>query len=115
MEVDDEDSAGPISKRSGSRSKRSVSRTGGDSKSQMAKTAQNFKFDLPPSCHMTLVKRLLIDKMPGKYFLASHPYPKIEGELMIIRPKKEDQSSKDAVIYRDYSLRKRLETMPVVL
>mmetsp|Transcript_34344 Transcript_34344/g.42397 ORF Transcript_34344/g.42397 Transcript_34344/m.42397 type:complete len:95 (-) Transcript_34344:912-1196(-) len=59
-----------------------------------------------------MVKKLLIDKMPGKYFLSSHPYPKIEGEMFIIKPKKQDQSSKDAIIYRDYSLCKRIETTP---
>jgi len=80
----------------------------------MAKTSMSFKFDLPVECHQTLVKRLLIDKLPAKYFVASHPCPKIEGELIIIRPKKEDQNSKDAIIYRDYSLRKRIETMPPV-
>ena len=68
-----------------SKSRRSV----GD-KSELAKTTNSFKWELPESCFVTMVKRLLIDKLPGKYFVASHPFPKIEGELLIIRPKKED-------------------------
>jgi len=70
-----------------SRSRISV---GGDGKSEMGKTNASFKFDLPESCFLTLIKRLLIDKLPGKYFVSSHPFPKIEGELLIIRPKKDD-------------------------
>ena len=90
MDMDETGSQGPVSRRSGSRSKISVSRAGGDGKSAMGKTSQSFKFDIPVSCHITLVKKLLIDKMPGKFFVSSHPFPKIEGELMIIKPKKED-------------------------
>lgn len=57
------------------------------------------------------MKKVLIDKMAAKYFLASHPYPKIEGEMIIFKPKKADQTQgKDVIIYRDFSLRKRLET-----
>lgn len=65
--------------------------------------------------------------MHAKYFLASHPYPKIDGEMIIYKPKKSDQPTKekddkedkkskkssgkvDVIHYRDYSLRKRIET-----
>lgn len=30
--------------------------------------------------------------------------------MLIFRPRKEDQEEKDSIIYRDYSLRKRLPT-----
>ena len=52
--------------------------------------------------------------MSGRYFLASHPYPKLEGELLVFKPNKLDQNKerKDEIIYRDYSLRKRIETTP---
>jgi len=42
--------------------------------------------------------------------LCVHPHPSFEGEILLIQPKKEDQDKddKDAIIYRDYSLRKRL-------
>ena len=89
-----------------SKSKRSM-----DNKSEMV-ISTSFKWNLPTSCFITLMKRILIDKLPGKYFIASHPYPRIEGQLFVLQPKKEDQASKDSIIYRDYSLRKRLETSP---
>jgi hypothetical protein len=73
----------------------------------------NFKFEIPPSCFVTMIKKVLIEKMDGKWFLASHPYPKIEGEMIIFKPKKGDQTQgKDAIVYRDFSLRKRIETTP---
>lgn len=50
--------------------------------------------------------------MKGKFFLASHPVPKIEGEMIIFKPKKSDQTQgKDVIVYRDFSLRKRIETV----
>lgn len=60
------------------------------------------------------MKKVLIEKLPAKYFLASHPYPKLEGEMIIFKPRKEDQDPEDksVIIYRDFSLRKRIETMP---
>ena len=39
---------------------------------------------------MHLMKKVLVEKMEQKYFLASHPFPKIYGELIIFRPKKAD-------------------------
>lgn len=57
-----------------------------------------------------MMKKVLIEKLAAKYFLSSHPYPKIEGELIIFKPKKDDQDKgKDVIVYRDYSLRKRNE------
>ena len=78
----------------------------------MTKTADNFSREVPQSCLVQMMKKVLIEKLPAKYFLASHPYPKIEGEMIIFRPKKEDQDPEDKslIIYRDFSLRKRIET-----
>lgn len=60
-----------------------------------------------------MIKKGLVEKLREKYFLASHPYPKLEGEMIIFRPRKEDQTlGKDVIVYRDYSLRKRIETTP---
>lgn len=70
-----------------------------------------FKYEIPPSCYLTMMKKVLIDKLPAKYFLASHPFPRIPGEMMVFRPKKQDQAkNSDEIVYRDFSLRKRLET-----
>ena len=75
----------------------------------MSKTNDNFKFEIPDSCQLSMIKKVLIEKMAGKFFLASHPYPKIEGEMIIFKPKK-DKSVKDIIFYRDFSLRKRIDT-----
>lgn len=40
--------------------------------------------------------------------LLAHPYPAFEGEMILVQPKKDDQEDKDLIVYRDYSLRKRL-------
>jgi len=62
---------------------------------------------------ISMMKKVLIEKMESKYFLASHPYPKVEGEMIIFKPLKVDQTQgKDVIVYRDYSLRKRIETGP---
>ena len=59
-----------------------------------------------------MMKKVLIEKFENKYFLASHPYPKIEGEMIIFKPVKDDQTQgKDVIVYSDYSLRKRIETL----
>ena len=100
-----------LSKRSSKKSNMDASRY-----TSMNKTGDNFssKYDIPDSCKIAMMKKVLIEKLPAKYFLASHPYPKIEGEMVIFLPKKEDQDPEDKslIVYRDFSLRKRLETTP---
>ena len=80
----------------------------------MGKTAEGFKHDIPQSCLISMMKKVLIEKLPAKYFLASHPYPKLEGEMIVFKPRKEDQDPEDKslIMYRDFSLRKRIETTP---
>ena len=74
------------------------------------------KLDLPDSCYLSMMKKVLIEKLTAKFFLAVHPFPRIEGEMLIFKPKKEDQNKgKDVIVYRDYSLRKRIETTPLAI
>ena len=80
------------------------------SKTDMNISTETFKFDIPISCHVGMMKKNLIEKLEQKYLLVSHPYPQVEGQMMIFLPKKDDQSESDQIIYRDYSLRKRIET-----
>ena len=109
---DDDDDEGVGSKRG---SQRQSQHNVGDIKSlSLNKTTENFKTEIPTSCHVSMMKKVLIEKqMPFKYVLASHPYPKHEGEMIIFKPKREDQE-KGAIVVRDYSLRKRIETVPKV-
>lgn len=66
------------------------------------------KFEIPSSCFITLSKHCKIEKLEAKYLLLAHPHPSFEGEMILAQPKKDDQDDKDVIIYRDYSLRKRL-------
>ena len=80
------------------------------SKTDMNVTMENFKFEIPESCHVGMMKKTLIEKLEAKYLLVANPYPQIEGQMMIFLPKKADQKESDVIMYRDYSLRKRIET-----
>lgn len=57
-----------------------------------------------------MLKGVKIEKLDAKFLLVSHPFPQIEGEMLIFQPKKDDQSEEDLIVYRDYSLRKRIPT-----
>lgn len=57
---------------------------------------------------VNIPKNAKIEKLEAKYLLMAHPYPIVEGEMLLLQPKKEDQADKEFVTYRDYSLRKRL-------
>lgn len=76
----------------------------------MSITQTNFKFDLPDSCFISMMKGVKIEKLDSKFYLVSHPYPQVEGEMLVFQPKKDDQSEEDLIVYRDYSLRKRIPT-----
>ena len=57
----------------------------------VAKHSESFKYEIPESCYVSMMKKVLVEKFEEtKYFLASHPYPKIEGEMLIFKPKKTD-------------------------
>jgi len=74
------------------------------------------KMEIPESCYLSFMKRILIEKLESKFFLAVHPFPRLEGEMIIFKPQKEDQTrGKDVIVYRDYSLRKRIETTPLAI
>lgn len=80
--------------------------------SQREEKKSNFtyKYDIPEQCYINILKQAKIEKLKEKYLLIAHPFPMAEGEMLIIQPKKEDQKERDLIVYRDYSLRKRLPT-----
>ena len=41
-----------------------------------------------------------------------HPFPLVEGELILFQPNPEDEKNKESMIIRDYSLVKRMENPP---
>ena len=108
------DESGSVEGKRSQRSKLSNKRSTMDAKSNFSRTLDVFNNrDLPESCMLSMMKGVLVEKLADKFFLAVHPFPKIEGQMMIFKPKKGDQKKvKDIIVYRDYSLRKRVETVP---
>lgn len=80
------------------------------SRADMSVSMENLKFEIPDSCHVGMMKKTLVEKLDAKYLLVANPFPQVEGQMMIFLPKKADQKESDIIMYRDYSLRKRLET-----
>ena len=44
----------------------------------------DYKFDIPDVCFLTLMKNTKIEKLPKKYYLVAHPFPMFEGEMLLI-------------------------------
>ena len=57
-----------------------------------------------------MLKTGRIEKLDEDYILAAHPFPQIEGEMILFQINPQDQDDKDIMVYDDYSLRKRLPT-----
>jgi len=43
----------------------------------------DYKYEIPESCFLSIMKGNKISKLHKKYILISHPFPKIEGEMLI--------------------------------
>ena len=48
------------------------------------------KYNIPESCYLSMKKKLKIEKLDAKYNLCVHPFPLVEGEMILFQPKKED-------------------------
>ena len=59
-----------------------------------------------------MLKLNRIEKLDEDYVLVAHPYPQLEGEMLLFQINTEEQEDKDCILYKDYSLRKRLTTEP---
>jgi hypothetical protein len=71
-----------------------------------------FKYKVPESCNMEMLKLNRIETLDEEFYLMVHPYPQMEGELIIVQTNPKDQDDKSMIVYRDYSLRKRIESLP---
>lgn len=72
---------------------------------------QEFMYDLPPTCKLEIPKLNRIEKLDEDYVLCAHPFPQMEGEMLLFQIIPNEQESKEAIIYNDYSLRKRIVTV----
>lgn len=50
----------------------------------------DYKFEIPDTCFLIFMKGNQIEKLHKKYLLVSHPFPKIEGEMIVFQPIKQD-------------------------
>lgn len=48
----------------------------------------DLKFDIPDTCFLILQKGCKISKMEKKFKLLAHPYPLLEGEMILFQPLK---------------------------
>jgi len=69
--------------------------------------AERKKYAISDDCKLEFLKLNKIEPMGDDYLLVSHPYPQIEGEMLIFQPNADDKCDKDLLVYRDYSLKKR--------
>jgi len=65
---------------------------------------------LPQSCKVEILKQNRIEKMDEDFTLVAHPFPAIEGEMLLFQQKSEDQEDVQTIVIRDYSLKKRMVT-----
>ncbi len=76
---------------------------------QINKDLEKLKYEVPNNCKIKFSKKTKIEKLDGKFLLVAHPHPVLEGELLILKPNKKDQESDDDdIVFRDFSLRKRM-------
>jgi len=70
---------------------------------------ENNIYEVPSQCYLSFLKYNKIEALEGNYMLVCHPMPMVEGEMLIMHYHVEDlKKEKDLIVYRDYSLVKRL-------
>ena len=80
----------------------------GSSKGFSTAGGQDAKYDIPNNAKLELLKSAKVQKLEENYILMAHPYPQMEGEMLLFQANPEDQKPEvEGIIYRDYSLVKR--------
>lgn len=49
------------------------------------KQAQEMKYDLPKSCKLPISRKLIVETLQNGYYLVAHPYPQVEGEMLMFQ------------------------------
>lgn len=57
-----------------------------------------------------MLKLNRIEKLDEDYVLVSHPYPNLDGELLLFQIDPDEQEDKECIMYKDFSLRRRWKT-----
>lgn len=76
--------------------------------------AVDAKYNIPKNCKLEIQKESKVITLTEDFILAAHPYPQMEGELLLFQPNPDDtpQHNESNIVYRDYSLIKREKTQP---
>lgn len=107
---------------------RSKTKTPGSKASQRGKTPTSIKNDeygeeqdlkserkepeaLPEECKLEILKKNIILELEENYYLIAHPFPQINGELLLIQ---QSEFGEKSFWINDFSLRKRKPYMPVI-
>lgn len=72
----------------------------------------NLKFNIPWDCKLRFLKINQIETLSDNYMIVTHPFPQVEGEMLIYQKPELDKGEKlddDLLLYKDYSLKKRLK------
>jgi uncharacterized glyoxalase superfamily protein PhnB len=57
------------------------------------------------------LRKNVIHELDDNYFMVAHPFPQMEGELILYQPRK-GTGDKKMLTFRDFSLKKRVKTTP---
>jgi hypothetical protein len=57
-----------------------------------------------------MLQKVEIATLDNDFRVFAAPEPLIEGELLVFQLKPEDQYDEDLIVYKDFSLRKRMKT-----
>jgi hypothetical protein len=80
------------------------------SKTNTAAAMDSAKYDLPLNCKLQILQKSVIMKLDDNYMLVANPYPTLEGEMLLFQYNPDDQSPEiEGIVYKDYSLRKRMK------
>ena len=82
----------------------------GDMSGKDSQEGIDFKYDIPNTCKLEMLELNRIERFEEDYQLVVHPFPQMDGELILFQTNANDQEDKNIIVYKDYSLRKRIET-----
>ncbi len=43
----------------------------------------DYKYEIPDTCYLPIMKKTRIEKLEKKFHLGAHPYPALEGQMIV--------------------------------
>ena len=63
---------------------------------------------MPKDCIIEFQKAARIAVLEDNYALFAHPFPQLDGEMLLIQQQEQTEGKEDVLMVKDVSLRKRL-------